>query len=354
MLPPVTQLGKDAASDVSLKMRQGSARPKLAMYWAASCGGCEMALLSLDELLFSLNDFFELAFCPCLVDTKKAYLKSLTDGDIAVTFFNGGIRTDDDESMAHLLRRKSRTLIAFGSCAHEGCIPGLANLGTPHDHLASSFLENATTENPRGYIPKAETPMKEGVLYLPVWNSRLKTLAQTIAVDYLLPGCPPEPHRVAELFRMLAGDAELPPPRSVIGAGFSTVCAECPRQRGIKNVGRFYRIHEVVPDTSLCLIEQGIVCLGIATRNGCGCRCPRVNMPCTGCYGAPDGVADQGAAMISALASVIDIGHIDGLASHEISDRIDAVIAPLPDYVGTFWKFSLADSLLAELMARPR
>ncbi len=324
------------------------------MYWAASCGGCEMALLSLDELLFSLNDSFELAFCPCLVDTKKAYLKSLPDGDIAVTLFNGGIRTDDDEAMAHLLRRKSRTLIAFGSCAHEGCIPGLANLGTPHNHLADSFLQNATTVNPRGTIPKAETVMKEGALYLPVWNSRLKTLAQTVAVDYILPGCPPEPHRVRELFRMLVGEAVLPPPGSVIGAGSSTVCAECPRHRGIKNVTRFYRIHERIPNPALCLIEQGIVCMGIATRDGCGCRCPGVNMPCSGCYGAPEGVADQGAAMMSALASVIDVGHVGGLSSHEISDRIDAVLDTLPDYVGTFWKYSLADSLLAGLLVRQR
>ncbi|HSW64144.1 MAG TPA: hypothetical protein VLH56_12685 [Dissulfurispiraceae bacterium] len=335
-------------------MRRGSTRPKLALYWAASCGGCEMAFLSLDELLFALNDSFEIVFCPCLVDAKRADLEALPDGDIAIALFNGGIRTNDDKIMAHLLRQKSRMLIAFGSCAHEGCIPGLANLLTPHEHISSSFLENRTTENSRRIIPKSSTPVKEGTLRLPLWNDRLTTLAQNVPVEYFLPGCPPEPHRVAELFRMISGEAEMPSAGSVIGAGSSTVCAECPRERGGKYVTRFSRIHEKITVPSLCLIEQGIVCMGIATRDGCGCRCPGANMPCSGCYGTPEGVSDQGAAMISALASVIDIGHVEGVSSGELSGRIDAVINTLPDHVGTFWKYSLADSLLAGLLGRQR
>ena len=335
-------------------MRRGSARPKLAMYWAASCGGCEMAILSLDERLFALNDSFEVAFCPCLVDAKIADLEALPDGDIAVALFNGGIRTNDDRAMASLLRQKSRTLIAFGSCAHEGCIPGLANLRSPQEHIRSSFLENSTTANARRITPKSSTQVKEGTLHLPLWNDRLTTLAQNVPVECFLPGCPPEPHRVAELFRMISGEDEMPPAGSVIGAGSSTVCAECPRERGRKNASRFYRIHEKTTDPSLCLIEQGILCMGIATRDGCGCRCPAANIPCSGCYGRPEGVSDQGAAMISALASVIDIGHAEGLSSREIYDRIDAVINTLPDYVGTFWKYSLADSLLAGLLVRQR
>lgn len=77
-------------------------------------------------------------------------------------------------------------------------------------------------------------------------------------------------------------------------------------------------------------------------------------MPCSGCYGAPEGVADQGAAMISALASVIDIGPVEGLSLQEIGERIDRVIDTVPDHAGTFWKYGFAGSLLAGLVEKRR
>ena len=47
----------------------------------------------------------------------------MADGSIDVAFINGAIRTSEQEEMAHLLRRKSRLVIAFGRCAHLGGIP---------------------------------------------------------------------------------------------------------------------------------------------------------------------------------------------------------------------------------------
>lgn len=339
---------------VSYRMRRGSSRPKLAIYGAAACGGCEMTLLSLDNILFYLNDLFDLVFCPSFVDAKKADLEAMPDGDIAVTLFNGGIRMDDDIAMAHLLRRKSRTMVAFGSCAHEGCVPALADLWPGRKRTVAGYSEIANDRNSRPVLPMQWISVKEGALHLPLWNNRLTTLGQNVSVEYIIPGCPPEPRCVDELFRMLSGAKELPPFGSVIGAGTSAVCSECSRTRGVKHVSRFYRVHEISTDPDLCLIEQGIVCMGIATRNGCGCRCPRVNMPCSGCYGPPEGVADQGAAMISALASLIDIGHVEVLEPDVVSDRIDAVINTLPDYVGTFWRYGIATSLLGGLVGRDR
>lgn len=320
-------------------MRRGSSRPKLAIYGAAACGGCEMSLLSCNESLAYLNDLFELVFCPCLVDAKKTDLETFADGEIALTLFNGAIRMEDDVTMAHLLRRTSRILVAFGSCAHEGSVLGLANLASSHKDIPRF----------RQRIRKPYIPVREGVLHLPLWNTSLTTLVQNVPVDYILPGCPPEPHRIAEAFRILSGEGELPPAGSVIGAGSSTVCAECSRIRGNKKVDRFYRIHEKPSEPDTCLLDQGIVCMGIATRNGCGCLCPRANMPCSGCYGPPEGVIDQGAAMISALASVIDVGPVEGISLETIGERIERVIDTLPDHAGTFWKYGFAGSLLAGL-----
>lgn len=72
-------------------------KPKLAMYWAAGCGGCEIALVNIHEALLDVDTHFDFMFCPCLLDTKKAEIEALADGEIAVTFFNGAIRTNEIE-----------------------------------------------------------------------------------------------------------------------------------------------------------------------------------------------------------------------------------------------------------------
>ena len=96
-------------------------KPKLALYWASSCGGCEIAVLALHEKILEVAEAFDIVFWPCVLDFKKSDVEALADGEITVTLFNGAIRTDENEEMAHLLRRKSQVMVAFGSCATEGC-----------------------------------------------------------------------------------------------------------------------------------------------------------------------------------------------------------------------------------------
>ena len=80
----------------------------------------------------------------------------------------------------------------------------------------------------------------------------------------------------------------------------TTVCDECPRKRNEKKIKKFYRTWQIIPDEETCLLEQGLLCCGIATRAGCGALCPQVNSPCIGCHGPNDGVADYGARLMSA------------------------------------------------------
>ena len=99
----------------------------------------------------------------------------------------------------------------------------------------------------------------------------LQTLAQVVAVDYYMPGCPPESHQIAAVIdlviKVVHGEAELPPDGAVIGVGDSTVCDECPRRSNVKKIKEFVRIQDVDPmDPTLCLLEQGIPCNGPATR----------------------------------------------------------------------------------------
>ena len=245
-------------------------KPKLAMYWASSCGGCEIALVNLQEKILEVDRHFDFVFCPCLLDTKYEEVEAMRDGGLAVTLFNGAIRTDENTEMARLLRRKSQVLVAFGSCAMEGCIPALSNLHSRGEHFQDIYLENPSVDNPAGVVPGPAFAAPEGELHLPVFHDSVRTLAQIVPVDYSIPGCPPEPHRIWEVVEALISGRPLPAPGAVLGGGRSTVCDECAREKREKKIQRFYRNYEVVPEDGVCLLEQGLLCMGVATRDGCG------------------------------------------------------------------------------------
>lgn len=321
-------------------------KPKISMYWAASCGGCEIALVNIHEKIIDVDQNFDFMFCPCLLDTKKKDIEALADGSILITFFNGAIRTEENEEMAHLLRRKSKLLIAFGSCAGGGCIPALSNLTSKAATMDAVYHQSPTVDNPKNIIPQTETHVPEGKLTLPAFYEKVKTLAQTVDVDYFIPGCPPEPHQIIAVIDFVLSGQPLPPKGSVLGAGKSTVCDECKREKKDKKVAKFHRTYEIVPDTTTCLLEQGIICMGIATRDGCGAPCTKANMPCIGCYGPPEGVLDQGAKMVSALGSILDLGDYKEVKEDQIPGKVDAMLGSVPDQAGTYYKFGLANSLL--------
>jgi F420-non-reducing hydrogenase small subunit len=316
-------------------------KPKFAMYWAASCGGCEIAVLNIHEGILDVDANFDVVFWPVAMDAKYKDVEAMPDKSITLTLFNGGIRNEENEHMAKLMRQKSQILVAFGSCASEGCIPGLANLSSAQD-LFDTVYETVSTENPDHLRPQYHYDMPEGQLNLPVFYTRLKTLDQVVDVDYTMPGCPPESHQIAAVvglvIQALHGEAMLPPKGSIIGAGMSTVCDECGRTRNVKKITAFHRVQELATiDPELCLLEQGILCNGPATRSGCDARCPSVNAACIGCYGPAPGVVDYGARLISAIASVIDSTD---------PDEIDRILDGIPDPAGSFYRFNLAHSLL--------
>lgn len=315
-------------------------KPKFAMYWAASCGGCEIAVLNIHEKILDVDANFDVVFWPVAVDTKYKDVEAMEDGSILLTLFNGGIRNDENEHIAKLLRQKSQLLVAFGSCACEGCIPGLANL-SPLSEITDTAFSTVSTDNPNGIRPQTSYTMPEGDIYIPRLYPTLRTLDQVVEVDYYMPGCPPESHQIAAVVdlvvQVLQGQAELPPKGTVIGAGNSTVCDECKRKRNVKSIKSFKRIFGQPIDPELCLLEQGIPCNGIATRSGCNARCPSAGAQCIGCYGPAEGVLDYGARLITAFASVIDSND---------PEEIDAILDGIPDPTGQFYRFNLAGSLL--------
>jgi F420-non-reducing hydrogenase small subunit len=314
---------------------------KLAFYWAASCGGCEIAVLDINEKILDVIQIADIVFWPVAMDIKYKDVEAMPDKYIDICFFNGSVRNSEQEHMAKLLRKKSKTLVAFGSCAQEGCIPGLANLHNRKEIFTEVYLESKSISNPNGVVPQTETKVREGTLELPEFYDTVRTLDQTVDVDYYLPGCPPPVKLIVNAIDAIAKNA-LPPKGSVL-APLKSVCDECPRKKENKKISKIYRVHEKVPEPERCLLEQGIICMGPATRSGCGAQCLTVDMPCTGCGGPCPNVPEQGAAMISALASILGLEE----EKEKYSDGdVEKLLSQIKDPIGTFYMYSLPASIL--------
>jgi len=309
---------------------------KLAGYWASSCGGCEIATLEIGDKILQLAQAADVVFWPAIVDFKYHDVEQMPDGGIDVCLFNGAIQNSEHEHIAKLLRAKSKIMVAYGSCSYEGCIPGLANLTNREGVFHRAYIETPSTDNPNNILPQTSYQMPEGELTLPEFYDTVRTLAQTVEVDYFVPGCPPVGKQTWAVLEAIV-QGNLPARGSVVGAGTRALCEECPLVRAEKKVKTFYRPHEIIPDPEKCLLEQGLLCAGIATREGCGALCPRASMPCTGCYGPPEGVIDQGAAFLSAVTAIVDSND---------PDEIARITESIRDPVGTFYRYSLPNSTL--------
>jgi len=194
------------------------------------------------------------------------------------------------------------------------------------------------TADGNGTRPQEETEVSEGRLRLPHFDETVRTLDQVIDVDYYLPGCPPPANLIAQAVMALV-QGKLPEKGSVLAPDVA-LCAECPRAdtkpQDLK-VERFYRPYEIEADPDTCLLAQGLVCLGPATRSGCNAVCIAANMPCTGCMGPTSRVIDHGAKALSAIASLMQT---------QEREEIAALAEQIVDPVGTFYRYSLPASLL--------
>jgi F420-non-reducing hydrogenase small subunit len=302
---------------------------KVALYWAASCGGCEIAVLDVNEKILDIVEKADIVFWPVAIDIKYKDVEAMPDKSIDACLFNGAIRTEEQEHMAKLLRKKSKILVAFGSCACDGDVVGLGNLWDKETIFERAYSETPSTKNPDKTTPQTSTTIKEGKLTLPEFYDTVKTLGQTVDVDYYLSGCPPPIPCVLQAFQAII-TGNLPPKGSSL-LPKKSICEECPREKKDRQLTEIKRIYEIDDDQETCFWDQGVVCMGPATRAGCGAQCPNVNMPCTGCDGPGPLVTDQGAAIVSALSSIA--------TKPEIMKQI-------VDPMGTFYKYSLAHSIL--------
>ncbi len=313
-------------------------KPKVAFYWCAACGGCEETVVDLAEQILDVVAAVDIVFWPVALDFKRKDVEAMPDKSIAACFLNGAIRTTEQEEMAHLLRRKSQTLLAFGSCAQLGGIPGLANLWQRESVLERVYQECPSNVNLDGVRPSRQYRDNGHSVTLPTLFDTVLTLDQVVDVDYYVPGCPPTPKLLLEAVQALLG-GNLPPKGAVLAPDHA-LCEECPRKDTRPDklmLTEFKRPHEALIDEEKCLMAQGLLCMGPATRGGCEALCVKGNMPCTGCFGPTSRVKDSGAKALSAFASLVNSND---------EKEIAGILGNIADPVGTFYRYSLPSSLL--------
>ncbi len=302
-------------------------KAKIGTMWLGGCSGCHLSIADFHESLLDVLELAQFEFSPVLCDTKYDEVPELD-----VLIVEGGIRNEENRELAEMLREKAGLVIAYGTCAAYGGIPGLGNLHTVEELTTEGYVNSCSTVNPEGIIPNEDVPSLE---------SRVRPLGEAIQVDLLIPGCPPKSDVVAEAILTLlnGGTIELPT---------TNLCEVCPREKPPAGLAMDFikRQFEVgKPEDDLCLIAQGLVCMGPATVSLCGAQCPSISIPCRGCYGPTAKVNDAGAKMISAIASDYGINEDKTVDPEQVADQLD-------DIVGTFYTYTLPAALVPAKMQK--
>lgn len=300
---------------------------KIGTMWLGGCSGCHLSIADFHEALLDVMELADFEFSPVLMDTKYDEVP-----EVDVMIIEGGIVNEENREMAELMREKAGLVISYGTCAVYGGIPGLRNLWPKEEVMEEAYINSCSTPNPEGTIPCEEVPALE---------SRVRPLAEAIDVDLAIPGCPPRSDVVAQaVLGLLNGEPiELPS---------TNLCEVCPREKPPEGLAMDFikRQFEVgKPEEELCLIPQGLVCMGPATVSICGAECPSIAIQCRGCYGPTPKVQDQGAKMISAIASDYKVEEDKTVDPEEVADQLD-------DIVGTFYTYTLPAALVPVKMRK--
>jgi len=254
---------------------------RLATVGLMACAGCHVSLTAMSAKLVEILKSVELVHSYILMDVKQI------PENIDVGIVEGGIKTSHDEEVVKELREKAKILIAVGDCACFGGVPGLGNIHSLDDAFKATYIENPSTFE--GFKPNRD---------LPETRPQVLPISEIVNVEYTIPGCPPRETTLESMLTSLLS-GKIPPLNS------QSVCDECPRKKSGKRPETIKRLHEGTPDPDNCLLEQGYLCMGPATRAGCEAICVRAGVTCDGCYGPAEQTWDQGLAMLDGLLGLV-------------------------------------------------
>jgi len=321
-------------------------KAKLAVIRGSTCEGCGVALLDLNEKILDLVAVADIVYWALGLDFKHGDLEAMEAHELDICIHHGSIRTSEHEHLARLLREKSKVMVAFGACSCFGGIPGLCNVTTREGIFREVYKDTASTINDGFVTPRTSVTSNGNKLTLPGLKEQGLMLSDVVDVDYYVPGCPPTTNLIEQLIPLIGRFIETQelPPKGTYIAPDKNLCDECPLERKHVIIDKVVRPHQIIPEPDRCLLEQGILCMGPATRAGCGARCPGVLMPCRGCMGPTPGITDQGAKMLSAVASILGLNNEQNRTDEEVDRLMDQVIDPL----GTFYRFTLPQATISK------
>ncbi|MCP9464471.1 MAG: hypothetical protein NNA25_06710 [Nitrospira sp.] len=218
-------------------LMKGQQKPKLGVFKFASCDGCQLSVLNLEDELLLLGAALDIAYFP-------EASSRMEPGPYDLALVEGSITTEEDEHRIKAVREQARVLITIGACATAGGIQALRNWADIDSY-------------------------KQRVYPRPDFIRTLATstaIADHVKVDYELRGCPIDKDQLLRVVTdLMAGVRPRIPADSV--------CLECKR-RG-----------------SVCvMVAKGMPCLGPVTSGGCGAICPSMGRDCYGCFGPAEGM----------------------------------------------------------------
>ena len=162
---------------------------KIAIEELAGCSGCTIAVLDLHESLLNVLEHAEIVYSPVVMDVKEP-----AEG-IDIAFVTGAVRNKENEERLHMLRKRSKTLVALGTCACYGGISGLSMLSS-REALFNYVYREVDTVGPNNKVPTDVPPF----LY------RAFAVGDLVHTDYYIPGCPPKEERLKQiLLPMITG-----------------------------------------------------------------------------------------------------------------------------------------------------
>lgn len=272
----------------------GKNRPTVAILPLTGCFGCQINLLDLHDDFIDLHDLIDIKFS-YIMDVKK-----IPKVDIGIV--EGCVANSENEEILKSLRYNCDILIALGTCACFGGVPGLRNLNQVNNVIYRAYVESEST---------AEKEQIPGSPEIPALLEHVRPVSEVVKVDAIIPGCP-SPHDLIlnSLQNIIKGtDFEVPD---------RNLCYQCPRKHKEMLSGRREYISDSIRtvmemeevDNEMCFLEQGILCMGLSTREGCGARCVESNIPCRGCMGPAPHVKETGAKWINALGSLLPGGSL--------------------------------------------
>jgi F420-non-reducing hydrogenase small subunit len=303
-------------------------RPKVVFYSCGGCEECEAAALDFLRQASDLKERLEIIWWPHYQKLGKRNRKKPASDPFLLAIVNGPAATGEQEENIRYLRRNSRSVIAYGSCANVG-IPGLVN----EFEAVLKRLREDTPENDR-----AAALSLAGVL-----DSHLRTPDEIVTIDHYLPGCPPNSKLLKQAI-LSAAAGKMPAQGKVIGPGL-TLCAHCPRlatrpASGAKQTPENWR--GLSPDT--CFLALGVDCMGPVVKGGCDAKCIEENRPCTGCFGPNFQTREQTAKIFEAFSAV---------RNHSLEMDIEKFLVDIPDPLRSFYRYRLLAALLRRRNNQP-